>query len=86
MSKSILVSSPNPPKSSNSQSFRVRKQEASQEAFFMAAVYILHSKSADEFYTGSTKDPDQRLEYHLIKAFQFCKVCFTKQCERNIIK
>ncbi|MFM2018820.1 MAG: hypothetical protein RL007_2476 [Bacteroidota bacterium] len=35
----------------------------------MAAVYILHSKTADEFYTGSSKDPDQRFEYHLIKEF-----------------
>ena len=35
----------------------------------MASVYILHSKSAGEFYTGSSKDAEQRFDYHVIKEF-----------------
>jgi len=35
----------------------------------MASVYILHSKSAGEFYTGSSKDAEQRYEYHINKEF-----------------
>ncbi len=35
----------------------------------MASVYILHSKSAGEFYTGSSKDAEQRYDYHVIKEF-----------------
>ncbi len=35
----------------------------------MATVYILHSKSAGEFYTGSSKDAEQRYDYHVLKEF-----------------
>jgi predicted GIY-YIG superfamily endonuclease len=35
----------------------------------MATVYILYSESAGEFYTGSSKDIDQRYEYHMMKEF-----------------
>jgi putative endonuclease len=35
----------------------------------MASVYILYSKSADEFYTGSSKDVEQRFDYHNKKEF-----------------
>ena len=35
----------------------------------MAFVYMLYSTSADKFYIGSTKDQEQRLEYHLNKEF-----------------
>jgi putative endonuclease len=36
----------------------------------MASVYILYSKTADLFYTGATKDQDQRITYHLDKEFK----------------
>ncbi len=36
----------------------------------MASVYILYSKTADLFYTGSTKDQEQRLIYHEEKEFK----------------
>ena len=38
--------------------------------FKMASVYILYSKTSDLFYTGATKDQDQRIIYHLEKEFK----------------
>ncbi|SRX50152.1 hypothetical protein AEQU2_00621 [Aequorivita lipolytica] len=35
----------------------------------MAFVYILYSKSTDNFYTGSCLDLDHRLQQHLDKTF-----------------
>jgi putative endonuclease len=36
----------------------------------MSSVYILYSISADLYYTGSTKDQEQRLIFHLEKEFK----------------
>ena len=35
----------------------------------MASVYILYSSTASLYYVGSTKDLDQRIEYHDNKEF-----------------
>ena len=35
----------------------------------MASVYILYTSSADKYYIGSTKNLQQRFEYHLLKEF-----------------
>ena len=46
----------------------VRKQKASNEAFFVkATVYIFYSSKADKYYIGSSKDFDLRYEFHLLK-------------------
>ena len=36
----------------------------------MASVYILYSKSLNQFHIGSTKNLQQRLTYHLQKEFK----------------
>lgn len=46
----------------NLSGYRARARKRLLLFLNMAAVYILHSKSADEFYTGSSKDVDERYE------------------------
>ncbi len=41
-------------------------------------VYILYSKNLDRYYIGSTKDINQRIEFHIGKVF---KLNFTKRSE-----
>jgi putative endonuclease len=36
----------------------------------IVSVYILYSKNSDQYYIGSTKDLEKRVNYHLIKEFK----------------